>query len=90
MQPGQRRLSPLPPDDLRSLQKLQFNASPSIVADAVYLFGKKGTLVVLAASREFKELERSELGEEVDASPAFADGRMYVRGATNLYCLGNP
>ncbi len=63
------------------------NASPSIVRGKLYLITKKGTLVVIEASRQFKELGRSELGEQVVASPAFAGGRMFVRGDKRLICI---
>ena len=64
------------------------NASPSIVGNKLYLITKKGTLIVADAAREFKELARSSLGEEVLASPAFAQSRMLVRSLKHLICLG--
>ncbi len=63
-------------------------ASPSIVGGKLYLVTMKGTLVVLDAGREFKEIARSELGEKVYASPAFAGNRMFVRGMKRLICVG--
>ena len=48
----------------------------------------KGTLIAIEAAREFKELARSPLGEKVFASPAFAQGRMFVRGIKHLICIG--
>jgi hypothetical protein len=45
--------------------------------------------LVLAAAGEFKELARSDLGEPILSSPAFADGRIYIRGKKKLFCLGN-
>jgi len=63
------------------------NASPSIAGHRVYLVTKKGTLVVVDAARQFKELGRSALGEGVIASPAFAGQRIFVRGHKHLICL---
>ncbi len=63
-------------------------ASPSIVGDKVVIITTKGTLVVVGAAREFQEIARSSLGEQVFASPAFAKGKMFVRGAKHLICLG--
>jgi outer membrane protein assembly factor BamB len=63
------------------------NASPSIAGGNLYLITKKGTLVVTEAAREFKELGRSPLGEAVVASPAFAQHRIFVRGAKHLICI---
>ena len=69
---------------------LECNASPSVARGKLYVFGNKGAAVVAAAGRQFKELGRAELGEAVLASPAFVGDRIYVRGATNLFCLGKP
>jgi len=66
-----------------------FQASPSIVGDKVVLLTEKGGLIVVGSAKEFKEISRSDLGEKCFASPAFADGRMYIRGNKNLYCIGN-
>jgi outer membrane protein assembly factor BamB len=65
----------------------EFSASPSIAGHHVYLVTRKGTLLVIDAAREFKELGRSALGESVIASPAFAGGRIFIRGAKHLICL---
>jgi outer membrane protein assembly factor BamB len=69
--------------------EMDFHASPSLVGSRLLLVSKKGVAIVFAAAREFKELARSaELGEEVHASPAFASGRMFIRGMKHLYCIG--
>jgi outer membrane protein assembly factor BamB len=66
----------------------EFRASPSLADGHLYLVSKKGTLVVLDAAREFHELARSSLGEEVSASPAFAPHKIIIRGTKHLICLG--
>ena len=63
------------------------NASPSIAGNRVYVFTRKGTMLVVEAGREFKELGRSALGEPVFASPAFAGNRIFVRGVKHLICI---
>lgn len=63
-------------------------ASPSIVADKLYVLDMNGVMHIIQAGPEYKELGKCELGEECYASPAFADGRLYLRGAENLYCIG--
>jgi len=65
-----------------------FRASPSLVGDSVYLLSEKGTMFIIEAGLEYKERARCELGEGCCASPAFADGRIYIRGLENLYCIG--
>lgn len=69
--------------------EMDFHASPSLVGGRLLLVSKKGVAIVADAGREFKELGRAaELGEEVHASPAFAPGRMFVRGMKHLFCIG--
>jgi len=65
-----------------------FKASPALAGDRLYVTTDEGVCIVVQAGPEFKELARSELGEPVLASPAFADGRIYLRGKQHLFCLG--
>jgi outer membrane protein assembly factor BamB len=64
-----------------------FQASPSLVGDRLHLLSEKGLMFIVAAAAEFEELNRCELAESCFASPAFADGRIYIRTAENLYCI---
>jgi len=68
--------------------EMDFNATPALVGNRLYLFTIKGVVLVLEAGRQFKELARFEMGEGVAASPAFAADRMFIRGFKNLYCIG--
>ncbi|HNS22160.1 MAG TPA: PQQ-binding-like beta-propeller repeat protein [Sedimentisphaerales bacterium] len=68
--------------------KGDFRASPSIVGDKLYILDMKGVMRIAQVGPEYKELGKCELGEECFASPAFADGRMYIRGVEHLYCIG--
>ena len=68
--------------------EMEVQASPSLVGDRVLVLGTKGVAVVVEAGRQFKEVSRSELPDRFLASPAFAGGRMFLRGATNLWCVG--
>jgi hypothetical protein len=65
-----------------------YMASPSIVGDKVYLVSGKGAVTVLLAGDEFKQIAVSQLGERCYASPAFVDGRMFIRSEKNLFCIG--
>jgi len=66
-----------------------FMASPSLVGDKLYLLTEDGVMLIIQAGPEYKELTKCELSEKCDASPAFVDGRIYIRGLENLYCIGN-
>jgi len=65
-----------------------FYSSPVIAEDKIFLFDTDGKLQVFALAREMNLLAESELGAGVHTTPAFADGRMYVRAGNTLYCIG--
>ena len=63
--------------------------STPVVADGkIYLLGRGGRAVVLKPGREFKVLSKSELEEEITASPAITQGRVYVRSFDSLMAFG--
>jgi outer membrane protein assembly factor BamB len=64
-----------------------FNASPSLCAGKLWLLSLKGQMFVCEAGRQFKLLATNPLGEAAYASPVFQDGRIYLRGKKNLYCI---
>jgi outer membrane protein assembly factor BamB len=66
------------------------NYYASIIAgdNKVYFFSKSGKITVLEAGPDQKELSSSELDAEIFATPAIADGRLYVRTTNALYCFG--
>jgi outer membrane protein assembly factor BamB len=63
-------------------------SSPVAGDGKIYAASKRGVVVVFAAGDEFKVLARSDFGEEILATPALADGKLYLRTAKNLYALG--
>jgi outer membrane protein assembly factor BamB len=63
-------------------------SSPILVGRNVYLTDQKGVTHIFEAGRAFKEVGSASLGEEVQTTPAFAGGRVYIRGKQNLYCVG--
>jgi outer membrane protein assembly factor BamB len=66
----------------------EVQASPGIMGDRLFILGERGPLVTLQAAGEFHELGRMELADKFVASPSFANGHVFLRGMTNLYCLG--
>ena len=64
------------------------HASPSIAGSRLYVVSTDGHGWVLQAGREYKELGKGALNDKFYASPAFAGGRIYLRGNASLYCLG--
>jgi outer membrane protein assembly factor BamB len=74
-----------------------FSASPVLAGDRVYATNEAGkTFVFKADPNQFEPLAESKLGDEVLATPAICDGRVYMRVAVKaggkrdefLYCLG--
>jgi len=65
-----------------------FSGSPVRVRDKVYCISDDGVVVVLSASKQFKELGRNSLGESSRATPAVAGGRMYLRTYSHLISIG--
>jgi len=69
--------------------KTAFSASPILVDDRIFAVSEEGDVYVFAAdAKGFRRLGKSGLGEMVRATPAVADGRMYIRGAHHLFCIG--
>jgi outer membrane protein assembly factor BamB len=68
--------------------KAMCQASPSLVGDKLYVLDEKGTMHIGSAGATFEPLAVCELGERCTASPAFAQGRIYIRGEKHLYCIG--
>jgi len=68
-----------------------FTSSPGWAAGRVYLIGDEGKGWVLQPSREkenVKLIAETALGEECVTSPAFQEGRIYLRGKEHLFCIG--
>ena len=65
-----------------------FSGSPVRVRDKLYCIDDEGTVIVLAADREFRELARNPLGERSRSTPAVSGGRMFLRTESQLFCVG--
>lgn len=65
-----------------------FFGSPVCAAGKLYAVSSKGELVVIEAADQFKVLGRSDLGESSHATPAVANGRMYIRTLSHVFCIG--
>ena len=68
--------------------ELEVQSSPAMAGNRLLVLGTKGDAVLAEAGREFKELGRGKFEDAFHASRAFAGGRVHLRGATNLWCLG--
>lgn len=65
------------------------SASPVLVGDVLLIIDEKGKAIACKADANgYKQLSVSQVGEMVYATPAVADGRVYIRGSTSLLCVG--
>ena len=67
----------------------EFYSSPIWINGRLYCISKHGQIVVLAANQKFEVLARMELDEKTFATPAVANGVMYLRTQSRLYSVGN-
>jgi len=63
-------------------------SSPTIADGKVFLMDNDGTMRIYEASKEMNLISENNLGEKSGPTPAFADGRIYLRGENDLYCIG--
>jgi hypothetical protein len=64
-------------------------SSPVIADGKVYMTDKQGITHIFRASSEFESVGQAPLGEGSVCTPAFANGRIYIRGEKHLFCIGN-
>jgi len=65
-----------------------FFGSPVWVAGRLYCMSREGEMVVLKAADRYEPLARFSLEEPTNATPALADGVMYLRTLSHLMAIG--
>ena len=63
-------------------------ASPIATPDGRIYFASAGKSYVIQAGPEFKVLAVNDLGDPCHASPAVADGNIFLKGSRFLYAIG--
>lgn len=66
----------------------RFYASPVAADNKVFLATEKGKIAVLSTDGSLQPLVVNDLQDDIYATPAIADGRIYVRTRGTLYCFG--
>lgn len=66
----------------------KYFSSPVAADDKVFLIGQNGALSVLKAAGEWEVLAVNEMDDECFATPAIADGRIFIRTRSAMYCFG--
>jgi outer membrane protein assembly factor BamB len=65
-----------------------FSASPVASDGRIYLPSEDGDIFVIGAGKVFSLLSSNPMGERVMATPALADGRMFIRAERTLFAVG--
>jgi outer membrane protein assembly factor BamB len=65
-----------------------FSASPVAADGRLYLSSEDGDIFVVKSGRTFELLATNPMGEPLMATPALADGTMYVRGERHAFAIG--
>ncbi len=66
-----------------------YSASPVSADGLLYIIADDGVTTVLSAGPQFKVLATNPIGEKVQASIAISNKRLFIRSATQLYCIGS-
>ncbi len=64
-------------------------SSPIIAGDKIYISSRRGIISVLEVSDSFNILSQYDLNENIMATPAIVDSKLYLRGSDFLYAFGN-
>jgi outer membrane protein assembly factor BamB len=65
-----------------------FTASPVAFEGKILMTSEDGDTFMIKAGPKHEVIGTNSVGEPVYASPAIADGRIFIRGEKNLYCIG--
>ena len=66
-----------------------FTASPVAFEGKILMTSEDGDTFIIKAGPKHEVIGTNSVGEPVYASPAIADGRIYIRGEKNIYCIGS-
>ncbi|MCS6775090.1 MAG: PQQ-binding-like beta-propeller repeat protein [Chloroherpetonaceae bacterium] len=64
------------------------HASPLILGSTLYVTDTEGTTHLLTTGGAMQLIGKASVGEEVQATPAVARGRLFLRGQKHLFCIG--
>jgi outer membrane protein assembly factor BamB len=65
-----------------------FSASPIVTGDLLYFCSETGVTYIVRAGDSLDVVARNDLGAPILASPAVAAGRLFLRTADELVCVG--
>lgn len=62
--------------------------SPVLAGGLVYMPNDEGVVTVFKPGPVYEDVAKNTLGEGLFASPVISNGKIYIRGKKNLYCIG--
>ncbi len=63
-------------------------SSPVYADGKIFMMDNDGVMRIYEFGKEMKLISENKLGEHAGTTPAFANGKIYIRGDKNLYCIG--
>lgn len=66
----------------------KYYSSPIAADGKIYTVDQTGIATVIKAGADWRILSSNDLAEEVFATPAVTDGRLFIRTRRTLYCFG--
>lgn len=67
----------------------EYFASPVVGDGKIYVAGENGVIVVLEDSEDYTLLSKNDMGDAILATPAIADGHLFIRTRSKLICVGD-
>jgi len=64
-----------------------YSASPVIAEGQIYFTSEEGKIAVVRAGREWELVRLNDLQEDIFATPALSQGKIFIRTANALYCF---
>ena len=63
-------------------------SSPMYADGKIFMMDNDGVMRIYEFGKEMKLISENKLGEHAGTTPAFTNGKIYIRGDKNLYCIG--
>ena len=61
--------------------------SPVLANGMVYMPNDNGVITIIKPGSEFESIAKNSIGENMFASPAISNGKIYLRGFEHLFCI---
>ena len=62
-------------------------SSPILADGLVYMPNDEGVITVIKPGPTFDVLAKNSIGERMNASPAISNGKIFLRGASHIFCI---